>query len=198
MANTTSNIVSNAQSKMVSNVVSNYAYMSTYSLANITSYYPDTLPQVSQYTTELQKAQSKLGSNQDISSNLTTLASYINQIDMQTKSLGEINAVFISKTPEYQNKTATSDFLSNIQSVSTQTQTLQTQIEVVNANLQNTDIKLSGDITGILFYTYTTATIILGILSIGLITYSIYMVMTEPDIIDMVPFQLLRGGTRRS
>lgn len=198
MANTTSNILNNAQSNIVSNILSDYAYMSTYSLANITLYFPDTPPQVSQYTTELQTAQSKLGSNQDISSNLTTLASYINQIDIRTKSLGEINAIFISKTPEYQNKTASSDFLSNIQSISTQTQTLQTQLEVVNANLQNTDTKLSGDITGVLFYTYTTATIILGILSIGLITYSIYMVMTEPDIIDTVPFRLLRGGTRRS
>jgi hypothetical protein len=190
--------MSDITSKNIQQDQSNYAHMSTYSLANITLNYPDTLPQVSQYTTELQTAQSKLGANQDISSNLTTLASYINQIDMRTKSLGEINTIFISKTPEYQNKTASSDFLSNIQSVSTQTQTLQTQLEVVNANLQNTDTKLSGDITGILFYTYTSATIILGILSIGLITYSIYLIMNSEDTIDFVPFRLLRGGTRRS
>lgn len=167
-----------------------------YTLGYITSNFPDTLPNVVTTTMGLQTAAAKLGSNLDISSNISTLVADIGNIERQTMALGQINTTIIGQTGEYQNKTATSIFLSNIQSVSTQTESLQTQLDVVNANLQNTGVKISGDITGILFYTYTTATIILGILSIGLITYCVFLFMNESGTMDMKP--VVGGRLRRS
>ena len=174
--------------------------MATYTLGYITSNFPDTLPIVVTTVTDLQTAGAKLGSNLDISLNISTLTSYINQIESKTMTLANIDAAIIQQTPEYQNQTATSNFLSNIQSISTQTQSLQTQLDVVNANLENTNVKISGDITNVLFYTYTTATIILGILSIGLITYSVFLFMNESgtDTTKLSVLGLMKGGIRRS
>ena len=170
--------------------------MATYTLGYITSNFPDTLPMVVTTMTDFQLAGSRLGSNLDISSNISTITSYINQIESKTTTLAQIDGAIINQTPEYQNKNATSMFLSRIETVSTQTQSLQTQLDVVNANLENTNVKISGDITGIIFYTYTTATIILGILSIGLITYSVFLYMNESGTIDMKP--VVGGRLRRS
>ena len=167
-----------------------------YTLGYITSNFPDTPSNVVTIMTNSQNAVIKLGSNLDISANISTLAADITDIERQTMALAKINTTIIGQTGEYQNKTATSIFLSNIQSVSTQTESLQTQLDVVNANLQNTGVKISGDITGILFYTYTTATIILGILSIGLITYCVFLFMNESGTMDMKP--VVGGRLRRS
>ena len=167
-----------------------------YTLGYITSNFPDTLPNIVTTMMNSRTAVAKLGSNLDISSNISTLTADITDIERQTLELAKINTTIIGKTGEYQNQSASSMFLSRIQQVSTQTDSLQTQLDVVNANLQNTGVKLSGDITGILFYTYTTATIILGILSIGLITYSVFLFMNESGTVVMNP--IVGGRLRRS
>jgi hypothetical protein len=134
--------------------------------------FPDTPPQVIQFETAYTNYIN--GTNNTDSNALVYL---INGLSNQVTLLQQFQSNLITTTPEYTNKAASQMFLSNLSSTSVQTSTLQVKLDIVNENIKNTQSKLNGGISDIMFYTYTSASILLGLLSIGLITYFVYMYM---------------------
>ena len=139
---------------------------------SFSSMFPDTPPQVIQFQTAYTNYTN--GTNNTDSN---ALVYWINGLSNQVTLLKQFQSNLITTTPEYTNKTASQMFLSNISTTSVQTSTLQMKLDIVNQNIENVKSKVNGNISNIIFYTYTSATILLGVLSIGLITYFVYMYM---------------------
>jgi hypothetical protein len=73
--------------------------------------------------------------------------------------------------------------------------TLQGQLDTIEANVNHLESKTKADIPIIIFYAYTTMTILLGIISICLITYVVYVYMNPSS--DSVGGGILSGGGRK-
>jgi hypothetical protein len=149
-------------------------------LAVFSSNFPDIPPQQSQFTTDY--INYSTGTIQDPS----ILQNNINSLNDLIASLKNVQLTVIRSIPEYTNPTTAPKFLSNISTVHAQASTLQTQLDVTHANIENQTFKLTGNISDIMFYTYSTATIILGIICISLIVFLIYRYMNTPVIAPMM------------
>jgi len=73
--------------------------------------------------------------------------------------------------------------------------TLQGKMDTIEANIKHLESKTTADIPIIIFYAYTTMTILLGIISICLITYLVYVYMNPSS--DTVGGRILSGGGRK-
>lgn len=149
-------------------------------LAAFSSNFPDIPPQQSQFIANY--INYSTGTIRDPS----ILQNNINSLNELIASLKNVQLTIIRSIPEYTNPTAAPKFLSNISTVHAEASTLQTQLDVTNANIQNQNFKLTGNISDLMFYTYSTATIILGIICISLITFLIYRYMYTPAVAPMV------------
>ena len=139
---------------------------------SFSSMFPDTPGQVIQFQsayTNYKNGTSNVDSN--------ALISLLNGLSNTVVELNNYQSNIISTTPEYTNTSASQMFLSNLSTTAVQSSTLQIKLDIINQNIENAQSKLSGDISNVIFYTYTSLTILLGLLSIGLITYFVYMYM---------------------
>jgi hypothetical protein len=125
---------------------------------------------------------------------LSAVIAFQQKLNQQINDLKTYQSNLISSTPEYIDQTSTPVFLSSISTATTQASTLQTQLDIVTTNLQNSEAKMNGNMTAVIFYVYTTATIILGILCILLIAYLVYMYM-DPSF-EWASNSSMRGGKR--
>jgi hypothetical protein len=142
---------------------------------SFSSMFPDTPPQVIQFQSAYTNY---INGTNNTDSN--ALVYWINGLSNQVGLLKQFQSNIISTTPEYTNKSASQMFLSNLSTTSMQTSTLQLKFDIVNQNVEHVQSKINGNLTNIIFYTYTSITILLGVLSIGLITYFVYMYMNIP------------------
>jgi len=110
--------------------------------------------------------------------NLSTVIVFQTNLRNQIEALKLYQSTLIASTPEYIDQSASPTFLSNVNTVNIQGAALQNQLSIIGKNLQNSQLKLNGNMSAVLFYIYTTATIILGILCIILIVYLVYMYVT--------------------
>jgi len=152
-------------------------------LNSFSSTFPDTPNQVSQFPSVYTNYINGTG---NVDSN--ALIALISGLSNTVVQLQNYQSNLITNTPEYNNTSASQMFLSNISTTSVQTSTLQLKLDIVNQNIKDSQVKMSGDLTNIIFYTYTSATIVLGLLSIGLITYFVYIYMS--------PSTPMTGGNR--
>ena len=127
---------------------------------SFSSTFPDTPIQASQFPSVYTNYINGTG---NIDSN--ALISLINGLSNTVVQLQSYQSNLITNTPEYNNTYASQMFLSNISSTSVQTSTLQLKLDIVNQNIENTHSKMSGGLSDIIFYTYTSATILFGVLS---------------------------------
>jgi len=149
-------------------------------LAAFSSNFPDIPPQQSQFLTDY--INYSTGTIQDPSA----LQNNINSLNDLIASLKNVQSNVIRSIPEYTNPNAAPTFLSNISTIHVEASTLQTQLDITNANIQNQTLKLTGDLSDLMFYTYSTATIILGIICISIITFLIYRYVNAPSVTPMV------------
>jgi hypothetical protein len=157
------------------------------SLADFSKMFPDAPPQVAQFSIDSNKY-----INGSIDSNI--LIGDINSLTNMVNLLKTFQGNIIRNTPEYTNVSLTSNFLNQVSTVTATTSTLQLQLQVAEANVINSQLKAAGNLSSIVFYTYTTATIILGIICIALITYLVYTyVYASP-----VSYSSIKGGFRKS
>jgi hypothetical protein len=134
--------------------------------------FPDTPTQVIQFQsayTNYKNGTSNVDSN--------ALISLLNGMSNTVNQLQKFQSNLIVNTPEYTNTSVSKMFLSNLSTTAVQSSTLQVKLDIVNQNIENEQLKLNGNISNVIFYTYTSLTILLGLLSIGLITYFVYMYM---------------------
>jgi hypothetical protein len=149
-------------------------------LGAFSSNFPDIPPQQSQFIRNY--INYSTGTIRDPS----VLQNDINSLNELIASLKNVQMNVIRSIPEYTNPNAAPKFLSNISTVHAEASTLQTQLDITNANIQNQTFKLTGDISDLMFYTYSTATVILGIICISLITFLIYRYLYTPAPAPMV------------
>ena len=139
---------------------------------SFSSMFPDTPTQVIQFQsayTNYKNGTSNVDSN--------ALISLLNGMSNTVNQLQKFQSNLIVNTPEYTNTSVSKMFLSNLSTTAVQSSTLQVKLDIVNQNIENEQLKLNGNISNVIFYTYTSLTILLGLLSIGLITYFVYMYM---------------------
>ena len=140
-----------------------------------------------------------LASNNFVNGNgpISAVTAFQTNLNNQIKELQNYQSNLISSTPEYRDQTLTPKFLSSISTATIQASTLQKQIDIVNTNILNSEAKMGGNMSAVIFYVYTTATIILGILCIVLIVYLSYIYM-EPSSTKSsnVSANSMKGGKR--
>jgi hypothetical protein len=124
---------------------------------------------------------------------ISAVVAFHTNISTQIAALQNYQSNLIGSTPEYKDQSVSPLFLSTISTVTSQTSTLQTQLSIVNTNVQNMQLKAGGNMTAFTFYVYTTVTIVIGILCIVLITYLVYMYM-EPS--STIQTSSMKGGKR--
>ena len=163
-------------------------------LANFSSTFPDIPPQQNEF---------KIYSDAYISGNgdISQVQGSINSLSNLIVSLKSYQSNLIAKTPEYTDQSAAPMFLSNISTVSVQASTLQNTFNIAQENIANSQNRYSGNISAIIFYTYSSATILLGILSIFLTTHLVFTYMGSSVSVGISstnnarPFQ---GGRRKA
>jgi hypothetical protein len=115
------------------------------------------------------------------------------------QALAQYQYNLIQSVPEYGNQyqpyinNESYSFTSNFNNANAQTSSLQLKLEVLNTNFSNALQKSEGNIPTIVYYTITSATILLGIICIFLITYLVYVYMSSSG-----SNGTLRGGSRGS
>jgi hypothetical protein len=130
--------------------------------------FPDIPPQVNQFITHIdQYVMGTLTDSNVVVNDLISLSTLINSLHVYQSKI-------ISGTPEFTDPTTATTFLKSISTTSGQSSTLVTQLDILSTNIQNAQAKLGGNFSPILFYTYSTATIILGLLCIMLVAYIVY------------------------
>jgi len=112
---------------------------------------------------------------------LAAVTAFQTKLSNQITALQSYQANLVASIPEYTDQSSAPTFLSSISTAATHASTLQTQLDIMNANIEHSQLKLNGNMSAVFFYVYTTATIILGILSIVLITYLVYMYVSPSE-----------------
>jgi len=135
-----------------------------------TSTFPDTPPEEAQFKTAYDNytATNTTGTSANLSNLNDNLLTRIDKLKQFQTSI-------LSFVPEYTNPSTAPTLLSSFSTVATQNSDLVTKLDLVNQNLVNAELSKTGNLQGIEFLVYTSGTIILGIISIFLIAYLVYI-----------------------
>jgi hypothetical protein len=156
-------------------------------LASFSSTYPDIPPQEAEFNNSYSLLLNKQINTTDVfQHNIDSLGSLI-------QSLQQYQTTIITNTPEYKDQTTAPLFLSNMTDTSVQTSTLQTKLDIVQANISNKkESIIPNAISEIINYSYMAGTIFFGILCILLTTYLVYTYMDSSVVSNSIPIKNAR------
>jgi hypothetical protein len=157
--------------------------------ALFTSNFPDIPPEEAQFTTAYNNfiATNPSGTSANLSNLNDTLLTRI-------QNLQKFQTSIISFVPEYVDLTTAPTLLSSFSTATTQNLNLTTQLELVNQNLVNAELSKSGNLQGIEFLFYTSGSIVLGIISIFLIAYLVYVYVGSSATVGGARFLNINSG----
>ena len=143
-----------------------------------TTTFPDTPPEEAQFAT----AHTNYTATNP-SGNYDTLAYFNTSLESRISNLSTFQTSIISSIPEYNDTTTARTLLSSMSTVAVKADNLQGQSDVIDMNLANSQLKQTGGFSTIEFIIYTSSTIVLGILSICLIVYLVYLYQTPSTMV---------------
>jgi len=170
------------------------------SISSIISQFPD-FPFPSPYTEEYQNIRWQFGSNYlnyiatNDQSALTAMQSTLSYFQTLNDSFTAYQLNLSGNIPNLTKDPEIPGILEYLIETDLESATLQGKLDTIEANINHLESKTTADIPIVIFYAYTTLTLLLGIISICLITYLVYMYMNSSS--DSVGRGILSGGRRK-